>query len=557
MFKLGEFRMPRQGPVLLSWCARNNDPFERDRDGNYRADGKALPGPTLTLLFDPESTFCKKIEDVVLLFNEGPNHADAMVEKVVMQTIDAIRTKSPLIHCETRKLITPDPTDHAKIFEFLKEEVPKIRQQFVGREIIIHISPGTPAMQTVWVLMAECGFIAPPFTVVKSYRKGDRKGGKAVVPVNIGIETFYKVFQTSRPARTSTAEEKVQWDPAQFQSAKLVKLYEEARSFARLRVPVLITGERGTGKTTLANWIRANSSFCKPEHNNNWASVPCGQYTPETMRSELFGYVKGAFTGAEKDHDGLLKTADGDSLFLDEVGDISRDLQRLLIRAVEEGIYNRLGSTKTEKSTFRLITATNIGDLDLRKRLDPDFYDRIGGLRLSIPPLREVPEDLPWLWRSAFQTALQRCGMRSPFELSSAQHDQVVKQLLAHHLNGNIRDLIRVANRVIARLADSPNVNWSEVLTYAIACLTEDSPSSSLSQEIAKAFVAEERLDSVLEIVGRLEMRPFEADIRAYLATELRRLAAERKVDASTLCDVSSRTLRDWAARKNISGSRQ
>jgi DNA-binding NtrC family response regulator len=252
-----------------------------------------------------------------------------------------------------------------------------------------------------------------------------------------------------------------------------------------------------------------------------------------------------------------LKTADGDTLFLDEVGDIARDLQRLLIRAVEEGTYNRLGSTKTEKSTFRLITATNISDSELRKRLDPDFYDRIGGLRLSIPSLREVPEDLPWLWRSAFETALQRCGLRSQFELDSAQHDQVVSRLLVHRLDGNIRDLIRVANRVIARLADAADVNWNEVLAYAIACLAEEQAPSSFSQEVAKAFVAGERLDSLLETFGRLETGHLESDIRAYLATELRRLAAERKVDASTLCDVSSRTLRDWASRKVSSGDRQ
>jgi DNA-binding NtrC family response regulator len=378
-----------------------------------------------------------------------------------------------------------------------------------------------------------------------------------VVPFSIGIETFYKVFQSSRPTRTSTAEEQVQWDPARFKSAKLIALYQEARSFARLRVPVLITGERGTGKTTLANWIRANSGFCKPESNNNWASVPCGQYTTETMRAELFGYVKGAFTGAEKDRDGLLKTADGDTLFLDEVGDISRDLQRVLIRAVEEGTYYRLGSTKAEKSTFRLISATNIADSELKKRLDPDFYDRIGGLRLAIPALREVPEDLPWLWRSSFQTAVHRCGVSTPIELTLPQHEQVVNRLLAHRLSGNIRDLLRVANRIIARLADASDADWSVVLDYAMASLEEQYAPSKVATQIAKAFVEGERLDALLESRGRIDVGPFETDIRAFLASELRRIARERKVEPSDLCDVSSRTLRDWAARNSTSDARR
>jgi DNA-binding NtrC family response regulator len=543
------------GPVLLSWCARNNDPYERDRDGNYRAD--AQPGPTLTLLFDPESEFCKDIEDVVLLSNEAPNGSDQSAEKVLNQTIGAIRARGPMIRCQSRKMKTADPTDHLSIFEFLKREIPKIRHEFAGREIVVHISPGTPAMQTIWVLMAECGFIQPPFRVVKSYRKSERKDARAVVPVQIGIETFYKVFRNSRPSHTSTAEEKVLWDPALFKSEKLIALYKEAKSFARLRVPVLITGERGTGKTTLANWIRANSGFCRPELTSNWASVPCGQYTPETMRAELFGYVKGAFTGAEKDHDGLLKVADGDTLFLDEVGDISRDLQRLLIRAVEEGTYNRLGSTKTERSVFRLITATNVPHPELDKRLDPDFQDRIGGLRLAIPPLRELPEDLPWLWRSAFLTAVQRSGVENPIQLSSIQHDQVVARLFSHRLDGNIRDLFQVANRLTARLAEVPAADWRGSLEYAVSCLSVRGDHVSASAEIAKAFSRGERLDPIIESFGKVATKLFESDCRAYLATELRRIAHDQELDPGKLCDVSTRTLREWAAQQPPSGKRQ
>jgi DNA-binding NtrC family response regulator len=542
--------MPRQGPVLLSWSARNNDPFERDRDGNYRADEKALPGPTLTLLFDPESSFCKRIEDVVLLFNEAPNRAEPMAEKVVMQTIDAIKARGPLIHCQTRKLITSDPTDHAQIFGFLKQELPRLRQQFAGREMVIHVSPGTPAMQTVWVLMAECGFIQPPFCVVKSYRKSERRDKRAVVPVQIGIETFYKVFQSSRPVRTSTAEEKVQWDPAQFKSDKLKALYQEARSFAKLRVPILIMGERGTGKTTLASWIRANSGYCRPGLHENWASVPCGQYTPETMRAELFGYVAGAYTGAIKDHDGLLKMADGDTLFLDEVGDISRDLQRLLIRAVEDGTYNKLGSTKREKSVFRLITATNILESELKKRLDPDFYDRIGGLRLTIPPLRQIAEDLPWLWRSAFDNAVSRCGVGGSIELTQAQHDHVVATLSTHRLEGNIRDLLRVSNRIIARISDGSEESWESVLNYAVSDLLGSNITTGASAFLARAFADGERIDTLVESIGSIKTRQFDSDLKAFLASELRRIATVRKIDPSEICDVSSRTLRDWDRRQ-------
>lgn len=105
-------------------------------------------------------------------------------------------------------------------------------------------------MQTVWVLMAETGFIAPPVTVVKSYRPDERRGRPAVVPVSLGIDTFYKRYVEAGPARVSTEEEAVDWDLARFRSPVLLQLYQDARRVARLKVPVLILGDRGTGKTT-------------------------------------------------------------------------------------------------------------------------------------------------------------------------------------------------------------------------------------------------------------------------------------------------------------------
>src|SRR5450631_3877950 len=184
--------MPGDGPVLLSWCARNNDPYERDRDGNYQLkNGAPTPGPTLTLLFDQQSSYANTIEDVALLYNEPLHGKDDSAGRVVEQTIEAIQAKKRTIRCERHKFTTADPTDHSAIFKFLQKKVSEIRQRFQGRELVIHISPGTPSMQTIWVLMAECGFIEPPFRVVKSYRVSERAGRDAVVPVNVGIETFY------------------------------------------------------------------------------------------------------------------------------------------------------------------------------------------------------------------------------------------------------------------------------------------------------------------------------------------------------------------------------
>ena len=538
--------MSTQGPVLVSWCARNNDPYERDRKGAYSVP--AVAGPTLTLLFDPQSEYANRVNDVVLLSNDAKGEQTG--GQVLRQTIEAIKLKRPTARCEQRIWQSQDPTDHRAIYEFLKTTLPAIREKFRDRELVIHISPGTPSMQTIWVLMAECGMIEPPFTIVKSYRSNERGGRAAVVPVQVGIDTFYKAFRNSKPTRVASTDEQIFWDPTAFKSRKLIDLYREAQRFARLRVPVLILGERGTGKTTLANWIRANSPFRKAKLDGNWASVPCGQYSPETMRSELFGYMKGAFTGADRNHEGLLQMADGDTLFLDEIGDISRDVQRLLIRALEEGRYFRLGSTTAEKSCFRLISATNLSGEKLHEVLDSDFYDRVGGLQLRVPSLREIPEDLTWLWQTCCATAVQRCGMDARQVPDLTQyHSPIVRVLQRRPLDGNLRDLFRIANRLIAFVSESAAVLAEEAVAYATSGLdTNDvQASSGILRRVADAFQNGRGLETVLLPGEKLSTTEVESELRGFIATEIRRIARSRAVEPEQICDVSARTLRGWA----------
>jgi transcriptional regulator with AAA-type ATPase domain len=316
-------------PVLLSWVAVNNDPYERERDRRYRlVNGQPVPGPTLTLLFDEDSPFAGRIRDVVLLHRSTDGDEDTRERRAIEETTQAIAERSRDIRVHLEPWPGSDPTDHRSIFEFLREKAPEIRRRFPSRELIIHVSPGTGAMHTVWVLMAETGFFEQPFRVVQSLRKEDRRGRPAIIPLELGIETFYKVYKASRPSQAASHEQAVTWDPARFRTARMQTLFTEARRFAHLNVPILLLGERGTGKTTLVNWIRLHSPFRREEQDAHWPAVACGQYTPETMRAELFGYKKGSFTGATSNKEGLLAAAHGDTLFLDEVGDVSRDLQR-------------------------------------------------------------------------------------------------------------------------------------------------------------------------------------------------------------------------------------
>jgi DNA-binding NtrC family response regulator len=522
--------------VLLSWIARNNDPY-RDEDGD-------IPGPTLTLLFDDASPYQGRIQDAVLLLHPQDREIGENLR-------DTIREHDNSVDVDLKYWNGDNPTDHRQIFDFLRSRVSDIRQRFAGRELVINVSPGTPAMHTVWMLMAETGFIDEPFSVVQTVPEPHRNGGPATVSAEIGIETFYKAYRSAQPKEVAAEEERVLWDPAQFKSERLQSVFAKARRYASLKVPILILGERGTGKTTLANWIRNTSPYRNEDEDDAWPSVPCGQYDADTMRSELFGYVEGAFTGADEDSEGLLHAADGDTLFLDEIGDISPDLQRLLIRALEDKKFYRVGAQTPEESDFRLLTATNRPLDELRERLDADFMDRISTFVVRMPPLREIPEDLDWLWESVFELAAERADVEpATLPLSKDDHAFMSDQLTGHPLPGNLRELFRVAYHLIALLRDpdysaTPREACEHAVDEGLNVLSASS-SQGMAWDVASAFVNQHPLDPMIDKYGSVNTSEVTDAVKYYMATELRRIAQNRNVNAGKLCDKSGRTLLNW-----------
>lgn len=560
--------MTANRPVLISWVAVNNDPFERSEGRRRLVDGAPVPGPTLALLCDPESEYSGSVRDAIFFYRSASGKDGERERNAVDELRAYFQEHLPDLRAQFEPWDGKDPTDHAEIFEFLRARLPEIRRRFASRDLVVHVSPGTPSMQTIWVLMGETGFIDAPFRLVKSYRKSERRGRGAVVPIELGIDTFYKVYRASRPSHIQSDEQSVVWDPARFQSERMRRLFAEARRFAHLNVPILILGERGTGKTTLARWIRVNSPFRREEQDARWPAVACGQYSPETMRAELFGYTKGAFTGATADKPGLLAAADGDTLFLDEIGDVSRDLQRLLIKALEEKVYLPIGDDAPRKSHFRLLTATNLDAGQLRQRLDPDFLDRIGMLQLCLPPLREIREELGWLWERSYDEATRRAGAaKRKSALGAAHHRAVVKRLQQHPLPGNIRDLLRVAYRILgARTDPHEPMSPEDSVEYGLRALDgpsgpDSGGSASVSRAVARAFADASALDPVIDTWTRVPTRAVERDLKVFLADELRRIARDRSVEVPAICDVSERTLRQWTtsgpAGKASSAERQ
>ena len=223
---------------------------------------------------------------------------------------------------------------------------------------------------------------------------------------------------------------------------EMEKLYRIIAKAAQSTHPVLILGESGTGKEMVARSIH----FSGPFRDKPFIPVDCGSLVPTLIESELFGYVKGAFTGAVQSRDGLLAIAEGGTVFLDEVGELPVDLQAKLLRAIQEREIRPVGSTRRIAINVRILAATN-RDLEqavAQGTFRRDLYFRLNVLSLRIPPLRERRQDIPLL-AAHF---LERLSRASGQERSVS--DEAMKALLAYDWPGNVRELENCLERACA-----------------------------------------------------------------------------------------------------------
>ena len=223
---------------------------------------------------------------------------------------------------------------------------------------------------------------------------------------------------------------------------EMEKLYRIIAKAAYSTHPVLILGESGTGKEMVARAIH----FSGPYHDKPFIPVDCGSLVPTLIESELFGYVKGAFTGAVQAKDGLLAIAEGGTVFLDEVGELPVDLQAKLLRAIQEKEIRPVGSTKRVEINVRILAATN-RDLEqavAQGTFRRDLYFRLNVLSLRIPPLRERRQDIPLLAGHFLERLSRTSGQ--PRSLS----DEALKVMLAYDWPGNVRELENCLERACA-----------------------------------------------------------------------------------------------------------
>jgi DNA-binding NtrC family response regulator len=238
-------------------------------------------------------------------------------------------------------------------------------------------------------------------------------------------------------------------------SKAIQDLLETVDRVAQSRSTVLVTGETGTGKEMAARAIHARSA----QRDMPMIKVSCAAIPESLLESELFGHVRGAFTGATANRKGKFALADGGTLFLDEIGTMAAALQAKLLRVVQEREFEPLGSERTEKVELRVVAATN---RDLRQmvsegKFQEDLYYRLSVIPLHIPPLRERREDIPFLLDHFVARHAARAGKR----IDGVDPD-VLPRLLAYEWPGNVRELENTIERAVV-LSRGPVIGMSDI----------------------------------------------------------------------------------------------
>lgn len=377
----------------------------------------------------------RKFEEVHLL-SDHDRKADAAYLKWLTTQADVA------VKVHTVKL--SGPTEFGEIFEAATSVIRAIKT--VGGDkvpLVYHLSPGTPAMAAVWILLAKTS--EPAELIESSPEKGVRT---VALPFDISAE------YTPGPARQQDdtitritqglAPESPEFGEIIHRCKPMKHVVAQARRLAIHDVPVLIQGESGTGKELLARAVHTGSQ----RKSGPFVPVNCGAIPPELVESEFFGHVKGAFSGAIENRTGHFEAANGGTLFLDEIGELPLPAQVKLLRTLQEKKVQRVGASKLLTVDVRIVAATNRNLIEEvgAGRFREDLFHRLAIGVVRLPALRERQGDLSLLIDNAIERLNQESS-RLPGWKNKKLSPGARTLLLQHSWPGNVRELINTLSR--------------------------------------------------------------------------------------------------------------
>jgi two-component system response regulator HupR/HoxA len=250
---------------------------------------------------------------------------------------------------------------------------------------------------------------------------------------------------------SSQVGEKYRYHSMVGKSKKMQAIYSLLEKISNSESSVMIQGENGTGKELVAKAIH----FYSPRKDKMFLAVNCSAFNDNLLDSELFGHVKGSFTGAVKDKKGLFETANGGTLFLDEIGDTSLSMQVKLLRVLQEGTYLPVGATAPKKVDVRIVAATNknLKEMMAKGEFREDLYYRINVINVGLPALRERHEDIPMLMDYFLKKRCDESG-----KPQKTYSKKCMEKMLDYPWPGNVRELENEVERLVVLSADEKSI---------------------------------------------------------------------------------------------------
>ncbi|WP_417884381.1 sigma-54 interaction domain-containing protein [Vibrio rumoiensis] len=484
--------------TLLSWLGRTD--LDRAKDDRLASIATiALKGSVLDEVIILASTW----ED------EWHDYRDWLKKKLTL----AGRSKTSIVIQRVRLL---SPIDYSSITKVMHKQLDAVCAN--SDKVYLNLTSGTPAMAAVSVLLGK-GIVK--CQLVQTSPQGE------IIEVDIPIDFAAEYKKSSSSAISQLASQNPALNSAfnaiTAKSELMHDVIRKAQKLAYSDLPALILGESGVGKEVMATAIhKASQRSDKP-----FRAVNCGALPENLVDSILFGHVKGAFTGAHKDHAGLFEQADGGTLFLDEVGELPLNIQVKLLRALQQKEITRVGDVDTNSVDVRIIAATHqdLFSMTADGSFREDLFYRLAVGVIEVPPLRKRKEDIPELINT-FMLEINRQAENHPLFGCKEISEHAIKFAASYSWPGNIRELWNTLHRAVL---------WSED-----DCISVDELKSSILSS-DKEIVSQKGFSIPGDITQHID------NIKKNYVIQALEMASHNKSKAAELLGLNShQTLNNW-----------
>lgn len=417
--------------ILLSWIDPEKD-FKSDGVFQVETNGphavfyrEFIEGYSVHMLLVPDVREALKAGDAAAMqIRQKFSFIRAYIEREIEERELSIKLQIQYLKLESAELL------RSEIIALLNS----IYEEFSGSQIEVFTDPKMPFTQEVWNVVADQMKI-DLFEIHKE--KGSQVFKKRYSLIKNAIDNSHGINNIAEPIL----------------SKELQRIYDQAKNIAEhAHARVLILGETGTGKELIFNHILKHSIRLRTSKKNKYFSLNCAAFTSEILMSELFGHEKGAFTSAEKEKVGYFEAANNGILFLDEIGDISPLTQVALLRVIEYGEFQKVGSTKTQFTDVQVIAATNrkLFEKVKKREFREDLYYRLSICEIHTVPFRKLSEKEKI---TAFNEMLKRESLKREFE-KKYWTEGALKLLINYDFPGNFRELSNMVEGIYVQVRE-------------------------------------------------------------------------------------------------------